>query len=381
MADQPKRVFLLPDLGEGLQDAEIVAWHVAVGDHVVAEQPLVSVETDKAVVEIPSPRSGRIAELLAVPHARVAIGAPLVAFADGVEHDAGAIVGALPEAAPVSAPGPAQASPPAAAPGSGSAPRQVASRPHAAPAVRALAAERRVDLTALVGTGPQGAITRADVERASQAQARGEPLHGMRRAMALRMEAAGRAVVPAVVTEEADVDAWPADAPITARLVAAVVAGCAAESALNAFYDGVAQTRRLNAAVHVGIAVDTEDGLIVPVLRDADARDQAANATALRDLVAAARARRLAPEALRGATISLSNFGSLGGLFATLVVVPPQVAILGAGRIRPVVVATQGGFAARRMLPLSLTFDHRAVAGGEAARFLAAVRTALERPT
>jgi 2-oxoisovalerate dehydrogenase E2 component (dihydrolipoyl transacylase) len=365
VAEEPKRVFLLPDLGEGLQDAEIVAWHVAEGDHVVAEQPLVSVETDKAVVEIPSPRAGRIEKLLAQPHARVPIGAPLVAFDDGVEHDAGAIVGELAE--PTPAPAPAHA------------PSEPASRPRAAPAVRALAARHGIDLATVPGSGAGGEITRADIERAAMAQPGAEPLRGMRHAMALRMEEAGRAVVPATVTEEADVDAWPADAPVTALLVAAIVAGCEAEPALNASYDGVARTRRRNGAVHVGIAVDTGDGLIVPVLRDAGARGRAAIAPALRDLVADARARRLPPEALRDATITLSNFGSLGGLFASLVVVPPQVAILGAGRVRPVAVPAAGGFASRKMLPLSLTFDHRAVSGGDAARFLAAVKSALER--
>ncbi len=367
MTEEPKRVFLLPDLGEGLQDAEIVAWHVAEGDHVVAEQPLVSVETDKAVVEIPSPRSGRIEKLLAPAHARVPIGAPLVAFADGAEHDAGAIVGELGEPVPVLSPSPTKAV------------SQPASRPRAAPAVRALAAQRDVDLATISGSGPEGEITRADVARAAVGQAGGEPLRGMRHAMALRMEEAGRAVVPATVTEEADIDAWPADAPVTALLVAALVAGCQAEPALNASYDGTARTRRFNSAVNVGIAVDTGDGLIVPVLRDGGARDQAAVSAALRELIADARARRLPPEALRDATVTLSNFGSLGGLFAALVVVPPQVAILGAGRARKLVVEWQGGFVARRMLPLSLTFDHRAVSGGEAARFLAAVKNALER--
>ena len=244
-----------------------------------------------------------------------------------------------------------------------------------------MSTQQGIDLATIAGTGPDGEITRADIERAAQESTGAEPLRGVRRAMAQRMEEAGRAVVPATVTEEADVHAWPPGAPVTARLLAAMVAGCRAEPALNAAYDGAARARRLNAPVHAGIAVDTGDGLIVPVLRDADRQDEPALAAALRDLIAAARARTLAPEALRGATISLSNFGSLGGMYAALVVVPPQVAILGAGRIRPVVVETAGGFAARRMLPLSLTFDHRAVSGGEAARFLAAVRAALEHPT
>jgi 2-oxoisovalerate dehydrogenase E2 component (dihydrolipoyl transacylase) len=164
-------------------------------------------------------------------------------------------------------------------------------------------------------------------------------------------------------------------------LIAAIVAGCLAEPALNATYDGARLARRLNAEVHIGIAVDTEDGLLVPVLRDAQQLDTAGIQDALGTLKEAARTRRVAPDTLRGATISLSNFGPLGGLHAALVVVPPQVAILGAGRAVTRVVAEGLGFTEHRILPLSLTFDHRAVSGGEAARFLTAVKISLEKPS
>jgi pyruvate dehydrogenase E2 component (dihydrolipoamide acetyltransferase) len=356
MGSDPQSVFILPDLGEGLQDAEIVAWHVTEGDHVVADQPLVSVETDKAVVEIPSPRSGRIARLLAAPHARVAIGAPLVAFAADDGTDTATIVGELATAAPA----------------------QSAARLRATPAVRAYAASRRIDLATITGSGPEGEITRADVDRAGAAHTGAEPLSGIRRAMALRMQEASRTVVPATLTDEADVGAWSAETPVTGRLVAALVTACRAEPAVNAAYDGATMTRRLNTDIHVGIAVDTDDGLIVPVLRNAERLDHVAMTEELARLITAARTRRIAPDALRGATISLSNFGALGGRFAILVVVPPQVAILGAGCMHQRVVATGETFSATRVLPLSLTFDHRVVSGGEAARFLAAVKSALE---
>lgn len=356
MGIDPQSVFVLPDLGEGLQDAEIVAWHVAEGDHVVADQPLVSVETDKAVVEVPSPRSGRIARLLAAPQTRLAIGAPLVAFSADGERDTGTVVGELPTTASA----------------------QPAARPRATPAVRALAAGRGIDLAAIAGSGPEGEITRADVESASAVRTGVESLSGIRRAMALRMQEAGRAVVPATLTDEADVGTWPAETKVTARLVTALIAACRAEPALNAAYDGTAMIRRLNTDIHVGVAVDTDDGLIVPVLRNAQSLDLAAISDELTRLTMEARTRRIAPEALRGATISVSNFGALGGLFATLVVVPPQVAILGAGRIHRRVVSLDGKFIAMRVLPLSLTFDHRVVSGGEAARFLAAAKATLE---
>jgi pyruvate dehydrogenase E2 component (dihydrolipoamide acetyltransferase) len=353
MAAEKQSVFVLPDLGEGLHEAEIVAWHVAEGDHVVADQPLVSVETDKAVVEIPSPRSGRIAKLLAVPRTRLAIGAPLVTFAEDVGPDAATVVGEL-----------AATAPPA--------------RSRATPAVRAFAASRGVDLAAIAGSGPEGEITRADVERASPGQAGVEPLSGIRRAMALRMEEAGRVVVPATLTDEADVGSWSGEMQVSAHLIAALVAGCRAEPALNAAYDGKAMTRRLNTDIHVGVAVDTDDGLIVPVLRNAERLNLTEIGEELTRLTTMARTRRITPDVLRGATISLSNFGALGGMFATLVVVPPQVAILGAGRIHPRLIQIDGRFITAWMLPLSLTFDHRVVSGGEAARFLAVARAALE---
>jgi pyruvate dehydrogenase E2 component (dihydrolipoamide acetyltransferase) len=162
------------------------------------------------------------------------------------------------------------------------------------------------------------------------------------------------------------------------RLIAAIVAGCRSEPALNAAFDGGQVARRMNDAVHVGIAVDTEDGLLVPVLRDAHTLGSDGIQFALDALKTAARTRRATPDTLRGATISLSNFGPIGGLHAALVVVPPQVAILGAGRVVTRVLVEGLGVTEHRTLPLSLTFDHRAVSGGEAARFLAAVKASLE---
>jgi pyruvate dehydrogenase E2 component (dihydrolipoamide acetyltransferase) len=353
----PARVFALPDLGEGLQEAEIVAWQVAPGDHVVADQPLVSVETEKAVVEIPAPRAGRIAKLCAAPGARIKVGAPLVEYEDGTHPDTGTVMGEL--AAP------------------GAAPATV----KAAPAVRQLAKARGVDLTRLVGSGPGGAIIAADVERAlAGALAPGaEPLTGVRRAMAQNMARSGAEVVPATVTDEADVESWPPDADPTLRLIRAVAAGCAAASSLNAWYDGRAMARTLHQRIDLGLAVDTPEGLFVPVLRDIGRRGDADLRAGLERLKADVRARSVPLAELRGQTITLSNFGMLGGRYAALAIVPPQVAILGAGRIAPSAVAREGRAAVRRLLPLSLTFDHRCVTGGEAMRFLAAAIAALER--
>jgi 2-oxoisovalerate dehydrogenase E2 component (dihydrolipoyl transacylase) len=365
------RQFMLPDLGEGLEEAEIVAWFVNEGDHVVANQPLVSVETDKAVVEVPSPRSGKIARLFGAKGDLIKVGAPLVEFSEGAEEDTGTIVGEIEQV--------------------GKAPREAEAPPEPSrvrglqvlPAIRALARKLDVDLNLVQASGPAGTITRADVERAAKSMAEAgpaEPLKGMRRAMAQRMAAAHSEVVPTTVTDEANINGWSHGEDITIRLVRAIAAACKAEPSLNAWYNSVAGERRLIERIDIGIAVDLEGGLIVPVLRNVGERDAADLRAGLDRMRADAAARSIPPEELRGATITLSNFGMIGGRFADLVVVPPQVAIIGAGRAGQRVIAEQGQVVIRRMLPLSLTFDHRVVTGGEAARFLVALKSALEKP-
>ncbi len=375
--------FHLPDVGEGLHEAEIVTWHVGVGDHVVADQPLVSIETDKAVVEIPSPRSGDIAALRAEPGDVVAVGAALVDYADAAADDVGAIVGDLPRHEPEAADATSDR---AVAAGGGPGGR-------ATPAVRALAAALHVDLAAVTPSGPDGTVSRADVETsgASGNGASGdgdpagggtvEPLRGVRRAMDANMTRARAQVVPATVTGEADIGDWPADTDHTLRLLRAVAVACACEPALNAGYLGRDRGRVIHDRVDVGLAVDTDDGLFVPVLRDVANRGPDDLRRGLDALRADIEARTAPREHLRGATISLSNFGALGGCHAALVVVPPQVAIVGAGRARDSVAVRAGEVAIRRVLPLSLTFDHRVVMGGEATRFLNALEHDLEEST
>jgi pyruvate dehydrogenase E2 component (dihydrolipoamide acetyltransferase) len=365
------RQFLLPDLGEGLEEAEIVAWHVNEGDHVVTDQPLVSVETDKAVVEVPSPQAGRIARLHGGKGDLIKVGAPLVDFAEGAEEDSGTVVGELDRGEPTR---------PAEPPGDVARGRPI----QVLPAVRALARKLDVDLNLVQASGPGGTITRADVERAAKRLADAGPaeqLRGMRRAMAQRMAAAHASVVPSTVTDDADIEAWRQGEDVTIRLVRAIATACKAEPSLNGWYNAEAGERRLIRRIDIGMAVDTEGGLIVPVLRNVAERDPRDLRAGLDRMRADAAARAIPPEELRGATITLSNFGMIGGRFANLVVVPPQVAIVGAGRISAHVIAHDGQAAVRRILPLSLTFDHRVVTGGEAARFLVALKADLERPS
>ena len=361
--------FKLPDLGEGLQEAEIVTWHVGVGDNVVVDQPLVSVETEKAVVEIPAPQSGRIAKLRADTGTIVKIGAALVDFESVTAADTGTVVGELPAADKRKTKTTAR-------------PARSARGIKATPAVRALAGRLGVDLAVVSPSGPDETATAADVERAAATLEEGgplEPLRGVRRAMAANMERSHAEVVPATVTDVADIGDWAPDNDVTMRLVRAIAAGCAAEPALNAWYLGRDQGRRLHAKVHLGIAMDTPEGLFVPVVRDVGNRTADDLRRGLQVMKKDVRARTVPMEELRGQTITLSNFGMFGGQYAALVVLPPQVAIVGAGRIFDRVVAYNGKPEVRRVLPLSLTFDHRPVMGGEAARFLAAVIADLEK--
>jgi 2-oxoisovalerate dehydrogenase E2 component (dihydrolipoyl transacylase) len=365
------RTFKLPDLGEGLSEAEIVNWHVSAGDRVVADQPLVSVETDKAVVEVPSPYTGTVVALHAKPGDIVQIGNPIADFDDaGVHEDKGTVVGSVPvqesaTPAPEITPEPA-----------------VHANVRAMPAVRALARKLNVDLIGVDGTGSGGAITADDVKRYASAMSSAGPplpLHGVRRAMAQKMEQSHAEIVPASVYDEANVESWLDDGDITVRLIRAIVAGCKTSPMLNAWYNGRDKTVRVIGKIDVGMAINTDDGLFVAVMRDVSNRDDADLRRGLNNLKKAVEARQIPLEEMRGASITLSNFGVSGaGRFANLVVVPPQVAIVGAGTIRPQVLAINGAPVIRRVLPLSLTFDHRVVTGIEAANFLRAMIAALE---
>ena len=368
--------FKLPDLGEGLEEAEIVHWHVSQGDRITVDQPLVSVETDKAVVEIPAPWSGKLAALFGKVGDVVKVGAPLAEIETASAPDAGTVVGSLKETETKAERG--AATKPAVPPG-----RYAGVRIKAAPAIRELAQKLGVDLSSVHGTGPEGAITRADLQQApkgamtaSAAPLEGfEALRGVRRAMARSVARAGASVVPATVTEEADVTRWPLDAEVTLLAIEAVIEAARHVPALNASYDAQRDALRLNREVDIGIAVDTPDGLIVPVLKTDASKDRPSLRSELRRLIAGAMDRSLKREEMLAPTITISNFGSLGGLFASLVVVPPQVAILGIGRMRE---APSPTGTPARLLPLSLTFDHRVVTGGEAARFITKVRQVLE---
>ncbi len=368
-------IFKLPDLGEGLPDAEIVEWHVKPGDEINEGDTLVSVETAKAIIDVPSPHSGRISKLFGQVGEVIETGKPLVAFGDEAppeaeapEKDSGTVVGEMESTEEIIAE--AQTG------------RHYAgSAFRAAPAVRALANRLGVELAMVTPSGHDGTILGDDVRRVARILAEHgpmEPLRGVRRAMARNMTQAGKEVVPATLFEDADISALSARADITPRLIRALIAGCKAEPSLNAWYDGHAVGRRVLERIHLGLAVDAPQGLFVATMLDVQDDDDARIVERLAELKQKISARSLSPAELRGFSITLSNYGAIAGRYAAPVVLPPTVAILGAGKSRDEAVVRDGEIVVRHILPLALTFDHRAVTGGEAARFMRAVIGDLE---
>jgi pyruvate dehydrogenase E2 component (dihydrolipoamide acetyltransferase) len=346
--------FHLPDLGEGLSEAEIVAWHVTEGDTVEREQLLISVETAKAVVEIPSPQAGKILKLFAKAGDIVPTGAALVEFA---ATEAGTTVKQAPEK-------PADAG------------SVVGTLPHqAAEASGSFVIGRHRHTEARLQQPTVRRAQRAAKENSTNFHEvfEGEPLHGLRRHMADTMAAAQREVALVTIHDEVEVH-WENGKRPVLRLLEALAHACQKEPGLNAWFDGTQKTRLLHEHVSVALAIDTPAGLVAPVLREVDRTDTAALDRRLHKLKQAALQRKLTHEYLRGATITLSVFGSIGARFATPLVTPPQVAILGAGQIYEAIVPDKkNGFRKASLLPLSLSFDHRAVTGCEALRFLHAV--------
>ena len=382
--------FRLPDLGEGLAEAEILAWHVKPGDQVLADQPMISVETAKSVVEVPVPYAGTIMKLHGSVGDIVATGAPLIDF------DSGTVVGSMPVTAETEL---VESAVPAPSRGNG------AARPRALPVARAAARHLGLDLAGIRGNGHGGAITLDDVlAHANPAgsagaadgalRARGgpraapelppgaawEPLRGLRRAMARSMSASQAEVPLATVCDDADVHGWSKPGDYMPRLVRALIGAWRIEPALNAWYDAASNARVLFDHIDLAIAVDTPQGLIVPVVRHIENKTPEELKAAVAAQKSAAHQRSIPPEDLRDFTLMLSNFGTLAGRYGIPIVVPPAAAILGAGKVRTDAVAVGGTVAAHRRMPLSLSFDHRCITGGEACRFLAAVIADLEKP-
>jgi len=342
--------FKLPDLGEGLTEGEIARWLVSEGQDVAEDDPLVEIQTDKTTVEIPSPAAGKVARILVEEGQVVAVGTVLVVIG---EDDA---------PPPVSEPA-----------------RVDDAKVRATPLVRNIARELGVDLAMVVGTGPQGRITEDDVrgsgEAAPAGEGRREPLRGVRRLIAEHMTRAHREVAPVTWVEECDFGA--VDLKLLVPTVLKAVAATLKEfPELNARLEG-------NEIVYLdrydlGFAVQTDQGLVVPVVRDCDSRPLEGIAAEVRRLAEEARAGRLKPEELRGSTFSVTSAGKLAGLFQTPIVNYPEVGILSVGRIADRPVVRDGEIVARPIGYVALTFDHRVVDGARAAEFGLAVIARLQ---
>ncbi|HEY0686198.1 MAG TPA: dihydrolipoamide acetyltransferase family protein [Steroidobacter sp.] len=392
--------FNLPDLGEGLQEAEIVSWHVKEGQRVEVDQPLLSVETAKAVVDVPSPYSGNIVRLYAKQGDTVETGKPLVDFdlpqgaaanTSTAGHGAqapsnqGMVVGHMATRN--------EEFVDQAVVGRGRRAFRDRGRVRAAPAVRMLAKRLGVELSACPATGRHGLVSVDDVlgrANLNKSQQRApavagltdaDKLRGPRKAMAQSMSLSRDEIAMCTIFDDADIDVWKSRGDITIRLIRAIAAGVKAEPALNALFDPSVPARKLMEQVHLAMAVDTTEGLIVPVLRDVASQSPTQLRANLDDIKQRTRSRTITPEEMRDYTITLSNFGTVAGRYATPLVVPPTVAILGAGKLQRDVVAGVNSPEIHVRLPLSLTFDHRCVTGGEALRFLAAVIKDLELPS
>ena len=423
--------FRLPDLGEGLTEAEIVRVLVAEGDEIKEDQAVLLVETEKAQVELPSPFGGRVATVHVQAGQRVKVGAVLLSFGDGGKGSQAAAPAA---AAPARTAAPAPtASPAPPAPAAGVAPA-------ATPATRRLARELGVDLTRIRGTGPGGRISDEDVRRAAGGHARAaatsgapasparpavpsgpaeaprplaapvelpplprfeqwgaverEPLRGIRRRSAEHLALAW-AVIPHVTQhDQADVTELETmrrrhqkrggegvgDLTLTVFLLKAVALALRVHPRFNASLDSSAGELVLKRYYNIGVAVDTEQGLVVPVVRGVDGKGIRELAAELGQLVARTREGKATLEDLRGGTFTVTNTGALGGTGATPIINYPEVAILGVGRARQTPVVRDGQIVPRLVLPLSLAFDHRVIDGMEAARFSTELVGLLEAP-
>jgi pyruvate/2-oxoglutarate dehydrogenase complex dihydrolipoamide acyltransferase (E2) component len=366
------RAFRLPDLGEGLTEGEIARWRVFEGQEIAEDDPLVEIQTDKATVEIPSPYAGTVLRILVAEGEVAPVGAELVligAAGESASDDLSQAPGDPSVSAETTAQGASddlsQAPASSAAVGSGG------GRVQATPVVRRIAQELGVDLAAVPGSGPGGRVTEEDVRAAAAApsgedEGRREPLRGIRRVIAEHMARAHREIPPVTWVEECDFEDLPLE-----RLLPTVVKACAESLAvfpeLNARLDGdaILYLDRYD----IGVAVQTEAGLLVPVVRAADKKSVDELAAEIAELAEAARAGSLGPEDLRGSTFTVTSAGKLAGLFQTPIVNHPEVAILSIGRIAPRAVVRDGEIVARRTGMLALTFDHRVVDGARAAAF------------
>ena len=387
-------VFRVPDIGEGTAEVELVAWHVAIGDLIEEDQHVADLMTEKATVETPSPVKGRVTALLGMPGQMMAVGSPLLEL-DLAEDSA-----ASPAASVVLAPA-IPVTPPAATAAKTRAPGE---KPVASPAVRAMALASGVQLQVVPGTGPGGRITHDDLDAylagnlvarpASGSRITDVPVIGLRRRIAQQMQESKRRIPHFSYVEEVDVTELealrlhlnqsrkPGHAKLTLLpfIIRALVSAIVDYPQMNARYDDEAGIVHRYEALHLGMATQTPNGLVVPVIRDAQRYDLWGLAGEISRLAEATRAGTAKRDDLSGSTLTVTSLGPLGGVSHTPVINHPEVAIIGPNKIieRPVV--RNGGIVVRKMMNISASFDHRVIDGWDAAAFIQDIRARLEHP-
>ena len=378
------KIFKLPDLGEGLPDAIIREWYIKPGDAVEKDQPLVSMETAKALVDVPAPFDGKIEKCFGEVDETIETGNPLIGFEGEAEaeevKDTGTVVGKIEQSDQVLANKPKRTK----------TNTNGNTRVKATPAVRALARQLGVDLSTIASTGER--ITAEEVEAAASTpkkmtppkpkidSSNWTPLSGVKKAMVMSMQQSHQDIVPVTLIDDADISAWEGKQDITVRIIRAMIAACKAEPALNALFDGDTMRVHQEEKINLGLAVDMPHGLFVPVIKDTENKSDAELRDTIQRFKKQAETKSLPKEDLHGASIVLSNFGAIAGKYANPIILPPTVAIIGIGRLHKAVVPDANDQpVVHRIMPLSLTVDHRAITGGEAARFLAAMINALAK--
>lgn len=383
--------FKLPDLGEGITEGEVVKWRIKDGDEVQEHQVVLEVETDKAIVEVPSPKKGRVVKLNKAEGDTVKVGETLfiiessetvVQTAEEKKPESGSVVGTLPTEEAV----------------------------FATPKARVAAKETGVDLASLKGTGPGGIVTEKDVrgaevrvEKPREMEKRSEdrfgvieriPIKGVRKSIARNLLSTLRNTASVTGMDEADVtELWDlrqrekkaakdkgVHLTFMPFFIKAVQHALAHHPALNGSVDEKTDEIIIKKYYNIGVAVDTQDGLMVSVVKEVEKKSILELASELQELSVKARERRITLDELKGTSFTISNYGSYGGTFATPIINYPDIAILGTGRITERPWVKDGAIMIRKVLPLSLTFDHRVTDGGEAAKFLTRVVKYLEDP-
>lgn len=381
------KIFKLPDLGEGLPDAIIREWFVKVGDVVKKDQPLVSMETAKALVDVPAPFDATIEKLFGEVNETIETGKPLIGFEgiadpNDLPKDTGTVVGKIEQSEKIISDKPLSTT-------------TITTHTivKATPAVRALARQLQVDLSKITYSGER--ITADDVKAAAHSKptvaaekkektidtSGWEPLSNIKRAMVLSMQQSHQDIVPVTLMDEVDIHTWNNNTQkqdITVRIIRAIIHACHVEPALNAHFDGKTTRMKRFEEVNLGLAVDVPHGLYVPVIKNIAALTDEDIRASVEKFKAQAQTKSIAQTDLHGATIVLSNFGAIAGRYANPIILPPTVAIIGVGRITKTVALNDNHQPElHRSIPLSLSVDHRAITGGEVARFLRAMMDAL----